>query len=86
MAKLQTKLGKAVRRLRTAAGYSQEDFADVVGLHRTTMGKVERGAFNISLETLERLAKGLRMPVSALIAEAEAEGRRTTPGGSDHAR
>jgi transcriptional regulator with XRE-family HTH domain len=76
MIPLQRRLGKAVRRLRAAAGFSQESFADHVGVHRTTMGRIERGAFNLTLETLERVAKGLRMPASALLAEAEAEGRR----------
>jgi transcriptional regulator with XRE-family HTH domain len=75
MVKLQRRLGKAVRRLREAAGFSQEGFADAVGVHRTTMGRIERGAFNVTLATLERIAKGLRIPASALLAEAEGEGR-----------
>jgi len=77
MTRLQRKLGKAVRRLRAGAGYSQEAFADAVGVHRTTMGRIERGDFSVTLGTLERLAKGLKLSVSALIAEAEAEGRAT---------
>lgn len=83
MTSLQRRLGKAVRRLRSEAGYSQEGFADHVGVHRTTMGRIERGAFNVTLETIERIAKGLRMPVSRLLAEAEAEGRRGTPRAAD---
>ena len=74
--RLQRKLGKAVRRLRTALGYSQESFADAVGMHRTHMGEIERGESNPTLETLVRLAKQLKLPVSALLAEAEGEGRR----------
>jgi transcriptional regulator with XRE-family HTH domain len=73
MAKLQRRLGKAVRRLREASGHSQEGFAIVVGVHRTTMGRIERGNFNVSLGTLERLAKALKIPVSSLIAEAEGD-------------
>lgn len=82
MVPLQRRLGKAVRRLRSAAGYSQEGFADHVGVHRTTMGRIERGAFNVTLETLERIARGLRLPASGLLAQAEAEGRRAPPGGA----
>ncbi|MEO7522251.1 MAG: helix-turn-helix transcriptional regulator [Gemmatimonas sp.] len=75
MTKLQRRLGKAVRRLREAAGHSQEHFARLVGIHRTTMGRIERGDFNVTLATLERLSKGLKIPLSVLLAETEAEGR-----------
>jgi transcriptional regulator with XRE-family HTH domain len=73
--RLQRRLGKAIRRLRQLAGFSQERFADEVAVHRTTMGRLERGDFNVTLETLERLARGLKMSVSSLLAEAEGEAR-----------
>jgi transcriptional regulator with XRE-family HTH domain len=56
---LQKRLGRAVRRLRTAEDFSQESFADHIGMHRTYMGAVERGEQNISLTSLERIAKRL---------------------------
>lgn len=68
-----------MRRLRTAAGFSQESFAAAAGMHRTYMGQIEGGRANTSLDILERIAGALRIPVSALIAEAEAEGRRSSP-------
>lgn len=85
MTTLQHRLGKAVRRLREAAGYSQEGFAAATGIHRTTMGRIERGAFNVTLGTLERLAKPLGISVSALIAEAESgsRGRGTSSTNSE---
>ncbi len=63
----------AVRRLRLAAGYSQEGFADAIGMHRTYMGHVERGESNISLSNLERLARGLNRSAGDLLVEAERE-------------
>lgn len=83
MVPLQRRFGKTVRRLRTAAGYSQEAFADRIRMHRTSMGAIERGKGNVTLGTLERIARGLGMRPSALLAEAEAEGRRsfTSPTG-----
>jgi transcriptional regulator with XRE-family HTH domain len=72
MATLRDKLGKAVRRLRTEAGYSQEGFADACNLHRTYIGSVERGEINISLDNLDRIARTLKVPLSRLFAEAEA--------------
>jgi transcriptional regulator with XRE-family HTH domain len=71
MQDLQVKLGRAVRRLRESTGCSQEGFADLVGVHRTYMGAVERGEKNISLRNLERIAKALRIRTSELIRHAE---------------
>ena len=68
---LREKLGKAVRRLRTGAGFSQESFADACALHRTYIGSVERGEINISLDNIERIAQTLKVPVSKLFVEAE---------------
>jgi transcriptional regulator with XRE-family HTH domain len=73
MPTLRDKLGRAVRRLRTDAGFSQESFADACRLHRTYIGSIERGETNISLDNLERIARTLKMPVSRLFSEAELE-------------
>ena len=70
---LRQRLGRAVRRLRLAAGYSQEAFADHVGVHRTYMGAVERGRVNISLDNIERLAGKLGLTAAGLLSEAESE-------------
>ena len=48
-----------VRRLRKAKGVSQEAFADDCGLHRAYIGAIERAERNVSLDNIERLAKGL---------------------------
>ncbi len=73
MKPLQKRLGRAVRRLRKAAGYSQEGFADFVGVHRTFMGAVERGEVNISLRNMEKIAGSLEITASKLLLEAEKE-------------
>ena len=38
-------------------GLSQEDFAEVVGVHRTYMGALERGERNLTLQSLESIAE-----------------------------
>lgn len=73
MAPLQRRLGKAIRRLRSAQGYSQEGFADHVGVHRTYMGALERGEQNLSLSILEKVARGLRLKPWELLKEADQE-------------
>lgn len=72
---LRAALGGAVQRLRVAAGLSQDAFAVVAGVHRTYVGSVERGEVNVSLDNLERLARGLGVPLSVLFAEVEADPR-----------
>ena len=70
---MQLNLGNIIRSRRSKLGYSQESFADAVGLHRTYMGSVERGERNISLKNMMTIATALGMPLSTLIALAEAE-------------
>lgn len=48
-----------LRRLRTAAGLSQEELADRAGLHRTYISSIERGQRNISLENIFVIANAL---------------------------
>ena len=71
---LRIRLGQAIRELRSAAGYSQESFAAKIKVHRTFMGTIERGNTNVSLDTLERLARGLEMGVWELVRIAEVGG------------
>jgi transcriptional regulator with XRE-family HTH domain len=75
MSSTRQKFGRAVRRLRTAAGFSQESFADAIGVHRTFMGSVERGETNISLDNIARIAKGLRITLADLFAETDKDAR-----------
>ena len=49
-------VGLNLRAYREARGLSQEAFADVLGVHRTYMGGIERGERNLTLRSLERLA------------------------------
>lgn len=53
---LQKAVGANLRVLRLARGLSQEDFAEVLGVHRTYMGGVERGERNLTLKSVERIA------------------------------
>jgi transcriptional regulator with XRE-family HTH domain len=68
---LLTAFGAAVRTLRRSRGWSQEEFADRVGLHRTYVGDVERGERNLGLLNIGRFADALDLPLSALMAEVE---------------
>jgi transcriptional regulator with XRE-family HTH domain len=54
---LQKTVGRNLRTYRQARGLSQEAFADMVGVHRTYMGGLERGERNLTLRSVERIAE-----------------------------
>ena len=62
-------LGRAVRKLREERGWSQEEFADRAGIHRTYVSGVENGARNPTITVVARLAKALSVPASALLPD-----------------
>jgi transcriptional regulator with XRE-family HTH domain len=49
------------RRHREAPGFSQEQFANKLGYHRTYVGGLERGERNLTLKAAERIASRLRL-------------------------
>jgi ribosome-binding protein aMBF1 (putative translation factor) len=54
---------------RKALEMSQEQFAELCGLHRTYIGAVERAERNVSIDTMERMANALKVPLFALFRE-----------------
>jgi transcriptional regulator with XRE-family HTH domain len=64
---IRKKFGKRLRGLREERGWSQEEFADRAGLHRTYVSAVERGVRNPTLSVLERLAKALGVSMAELV-------------------
>jgi transcriptional regulator with XRE-family HTH domain len=67
---LQQRLGRNLRRLRVQQGLSQEHFAEVLKIHRTYVGGLERGERNPSLQVIERLAEELGVDPVSLLQEA----------------
>lgn len=73
MSSIKIRLGQVIRELRTEAGFSQEGFADHIGVHRNYMGTVERGETNITIENLDRIARGLAIRLSALFERVDTQ-------------
>ena len=59
-------LGKKVQRLRKAEGFTQEQFAEYIGISRTHIGHIEQGRKSPSLEVIDKIAKKLKVRVSDL--------------------
>lgn len=72
-ASLARRLGALIRQLRLVEGLSQEEFADLCGLHRTYIGLIERGEKTITIETAQKIAMALKMPLSQLFLRLERE-------------
>lgn len=68
---LQQAVGRNLRAYREARGLSQEAFADLVGVHRTYMGALERGERNLTLRSLERIAARLETDPLQLLQSGE---------------
>jgi transcriptional regulator with XRE-family HTH domain len=66
---LQRAVGHNLRAYRQARELSQEAFADVLGVHRTYMGGVERGERNLTLKSVERIADRLGLDPLALLGQ-----------------
>jgi transcriptional regulator with XRE-family HTH domain len=56
-------LGGYLRSVREKRGLSQEGLAFECGLHRTYIGAVERGEYNVTLLTLRRITQALGISV-----------------------
>ncbi len=68
--------GCSVKAWRNQQGISQEELAERADLHRTYISDVERGARNLSLDSICKLADALAISISALFP-AEFHNRKT---------
>jgi transcriptional regulator with XRE-family HTH domain len=72
--------GRAVRRKRETQGLSQEALAARAGIHRTYISSIELGKVRLGLDIAKKVADGLGVALSDLLAEAEAPVHRRTAG------
>ena len=60
-----------LRRLRQDRGLSQEELADLAGLNRNYIGMIEREENAPTVDTLEELAKALKVQPEDLLLRAK---------------
>ncbi len=66
---IKKRFGSAIKKRRLELRISQEELAARAQLHRTYIGDIERGARNLSLENIEKVANGLELEVSTLFSK-----------------
>ncbi len=71
--KLERIIAGQLRRYRTAHGLSAAELAARTGLSKAMISKIESASTSCSLTTLQRLADGLKIPVTALFRGADTD-------------
>lgn len=65
------RFGRVIRQIRIEKRISQEEFADMCGMHRSYMSDVELGKRNISLENIERISRAFNMTIAQIFLMIE---------------
>ena len=69
--RFRSELGIAIRRRRHKLDLSQEDFADMAGIHRTYVSSIELGKVDVGIGVVYKIAGALNLPLSKLLKETE---------------
>lgn len=59
--KIRLHFGQRLKELRDEKGLTQEDLAEIVGVHQTYIGKIETGKANVSLLLMYKLTRALNI-------------------------
>ncbi len=68
---LSNKFGELIKQIRKEKGISQEELGFRSNVHRTYIGMIERGEKNITLENIEKIAKGLGVSMKLIFEQLE---------------
>ncbi|MBU2567675.1 MAG: helix-turn-helix domain-containing protein [Elusimicrobia bacterium] len=60
------KFGKQIQKARQETKISQEELADLVGINRTYMGRIERGISNPPVYTVYKITASLKTKLSLI--------------------
>lgn len=71
MSEIAKQVGQRIRNYRVKLGLSQEKLAELSGVHPTYIGQVERGEKNATLESIEKIANALGLPLSNLFEKLD---------------
>lgn len=66
-----TRIVNRIRELRTAAGMTQTDLAEAIGVTRQTVNAIERGKYSPSLEVAFLTAQAFDVPLDEVFSYPE---------------
>lgn len=66
MSEITKTIGQRIRNYRTQLGLSQEKLAELSACHPTYIGQIERGEKNATIESIEKIASALNVPLEKL--------------------
>jgi transcriptional regulator with XRE-family HTH domain len=64
---ISEKLGQQIRTLRLQKGLSQAKLAKLLGVHPTYISSVERGMRNLTVKSVEKIAKAINIPIEKFL-------------------
>ena len=68
---LAVEIGQRIRNYRLQKKLSQEELAELCGLHPTYIGQVERGEKNATIESINKISTGLEISLNTLFENIE---------------
>lgn len=66
--KISKKVGAKIARLRKGQKLTQEALSERIGLHVSSLGRIERGEANPALPLLEKISRALKVKMSELFS------------------
>lgn len=66
--KIAEQTGKRIQKIRKKRGFTQEEAADRVGIHVSTLGRIERGESNPPIQTIGKIAYALGVKPKELLS------------------
>lgn len=64
-------IGQRIKKYRNQKNLSQEQLSELADCHPTYIGQLERGEKNATLETIQKIALALNIPLSQLFEKIE---------------
>lgn len=68
-------IGNKIKQFRQELGWSQERLAKQCGINQSTIHRIEAGAENPKLESVEKIASGLGISLDELVGRGERLGQ-----------
>ncbi len=66
--KVNIKLGRRIAKIRKSHKMTQEELADRIGVHYTTLSRIERGESNPPVYTVFKIAQALKTQLKELFS------------------